>query len=67
MRQEPWIDNKREVWDGKTEYWPVNNSYGMCNTGSGKRITCMFGGINCDVDHQFVYIRNLLWRIKNDQ
>lgn len=61
-----WIDNQREVWRGKEEYWHANDDYGMCNTGSREKITCLFGGVCCNVDHQFVYIRNMLNGILNE-
>lgn len=59
MAQE-WIDNQREIWRDKIEYWEKNNYYGACNTGSGRAMICVLGGIYCDVDHQFVFIRNVL-------
>jgi hypothetical protein len=41
-------------WDDRPDYRKANGGMGMCNTGSGKRINCVFGGIGCDVDHAWI-------------
>lgn len=42
---------ERHTWPDRPDYRAMNSGMGSCNTGSGKRGTCVFGGIGCDVDH----------------
>lgn len=46
-------------WPVGSEYADANGGWGMCNTGSGKRVICCLGGIGCDVDHVSMAERHL--------
>jgi hypothetical protein len=43
-----------ERWEDQPHNRLVNNGLGLCNTGSGRRIVCAFGGIGCNVDHAWI-------------
>lgn len=52
-----WNDRDAITWEPGTEYAKANGGWGMCNTGSGKPVTCCLNGIGCDVDHVAMMMR----------
>lgn len=55
-------DPDLQTWEGhpkRDEYRAANDGLGMCNTGSGKPLACVFGGPHCDTDHVEIARMNL--------